>query len=105
MTGNLIFLNRFHIHWYSNKQVKVESSTFGAEFVAMCIAVEMTESFRYKLRMLGVPIDGSTNVYCDNEVVYQNNVIPESTLKKKQYSIVYHRCKEAVATTTIRVAK
>ena len=105
MTGILIFLNRAPIHWYSKKQSTVESSTFGAEFVAMRTAIEMTESLRYKLRMFGVPIDGSTNVYCDNEAVYQNTVIPESTLKKKHHSIAYHRCREAVAAKTVRVAK
>ena len=71
----------------------------------MRTAVEMAESLRYKLRMFGIPIDGSTNIYCDNEAVYQNTVIPESTLKKKHHSIAYHRCREVVAAKTIRVAK
>ena len=105
MTGILMFINRAPIHWYSKKQATVESSTFGAEFIAMRTAVEMAESLRYKLRMFGIPIDGSTNIYCDNEAVYQNTVIPESTLKKKHHSIAYHRCREAVAAKTIRVAK
>ena len=54
--------------------------------------------------MFGVPIDGSTNIYCDNEAVYQNTVIPESTLKKKHHSIAYHRYRDAVAAKTIRAA-
>jgi hypothetical protein len=29
-------------------------------------AVEMIEALRYKLRMFGVPIDGLTNIFCDN---------------------------------------
>ena len=105
MTGVLIFLDRAPIHFHSKKQATVEASTFGAEFIAMRTAVEMSESFRYKLRMFGIPIDGPTNIYCDNEAVYQNTVIPESTLKKKHHSIAYHRCREAVAAKTIRVAK
>ena len=71
----------------------------------MKIATEMIETMRYKLRMFGVPIDGSANVYCDNEAVYKNTSIPESTLKKKHHSIAYHRCREAVAARTIRAAK
>ena len=55
--------------------------------------------------MFGIPIDSPANVYCDNEAVYKNTVIPESTLKKKSNSIAYHRCREAVAAKTIRVAK
>ena len=71
----------------------------------MKVAVEMIEALRYKLRMFGVPIDGATNVFCDNEAVYKNTSVPESTLKKKHHSTAYHRCREAVAAKTIRVAK
>ena len=104
-TGVLIFVNKAPITWYSKKQATVEVSTFGAEFCAMRTAVEMLEAIRYKLRMFGIPIDGPANVYCDNEAVYKNTVIPESTLKKKHHSIAYHRCREAVAAGTVRVAK
>ena len=104
-TGVLIFCNKAPIHWYSKRQPSVESSTFGAEFRAMKTAVELTEALRYKLRMFGVPIDGPTSVFCDNEAVYKNTVLPESTLNKKHHSIAYHRCREAVAAQTIRVAK
>ena len=31
--------------------------------------------------------------------------MPESTLKKKHHAIAYHRCREAVAAGTVRVAK
>ena len=104
-TGILIFCNKAPIHWYSKRQPLVESSTFGAEFRAMKTAVELTEALRYKLRMFGVPIDGPTSVFCDNEAVYKNTVLPESTLNKKHHYIAYHRCREAVASNTIQVAK
>ncbi len=104
-TGVLIFCNKAPIHWYSKRQHTVETSTFGAEFRAMKTAVELTEALRYKLRMFGVPIDGPTSVFCDNEAVYKNTVLPESTLNKKHHSIAYHRCREAVAAQTIQVAK
>ena len=104
-TGILIFLNKAPIHWYSKQQPTVESNTFGAEYCAMKTAVEMVEGLRYKLRMFGVPIDGSANIYCDNEAVYKNTVMPESTLRKKHHSIAFHRCREAVAAKTICIAK
>ena len=104
-TGILIFVNRAPIIWYSKRQNTVETSTFGSEFVAMRIAVELIDSLHYKLRMFGIPIEGPTNVYCDNEAVTQNTTIPESTLKKKHYSIAYHHSHEAVAAGTIRVTK
>ena len=79
-TGVLIFCNKAPIHWYSKRQPIVESSTFGSKFRAMKTAVEMIEALRYKLRMFGVPIDGPTSIFCDNEAVYQNTVVLESTL-------------------------
>jgi hypothetical protein len=91
--------------WYSKRQNTVEASTFGSEFQAMKNAVELAEALRYKLRMFGVPIEASTNIFCDNEAVYKNTLLPESTLKKKHHSIAYHLCSEAVAAWTIRVAK
>ena len=51
--------------------------------------------------MFGIPIEGPTNVYCDNEAVTKNTTIPESMLKKKHNSIAYHWAHEAVAAGTI----
>ena len=102
-TGILLFLNRAPILWFSKKQNTVETSTFGAEFVALRIAVELIEAQRYKLRMMGVPIDGPCTVFCDNEAAVKNSTTPESTLKKKHNAIAYHRVREAVASGVIRI--
>ena len=91
--------------WYSKRQNTIETSTFGSEIVALKNANELIEGLRYKLRMMGVMVDGPTNIYCDNEAVTKNCSIPESTLKKKHHSIAYHRNREAVAAGTYRVAK
>jgi 3-keto-L-gulonate-6-phosphate decarboxylase len=85
------------ILWYSKKQGTVETSVFGAEFVAMKQALEATRGIRYKLRMMGIPIDGPTYVYGDNMSVIHNTQRPESTLKKKSNSICYHFVRESVA--------
>jgi hypothetical protein len=104
-TGILIFCNKAPILWFSKRQNTVETSTFGFEFIAAKIAVEMIEGLRYKLRMFGVPIDGPANVYCDNNSVVTNSARPESTLKKKHNAIAYHKVREAIAQGTIRIAK
>jgi hypothetical protein len=67
----------------------------------MCIAVEQIEGLQYKLRMMGVPIEGAANVFCDNQSVFKNCSFPESTLKKKHNAIAYHRVSEAQASRTI----
>ncbi len=84
-------MNRAPIIWYSKQQNTIETSTFGSEFVAAQIAVELIENLHYKLRMFGVPIDGLANVYCDNNSVCSNSTKPESTLKMKHNTIAYHR--------------
>ena len=104
-TGVLLFVNRSPMQWYSKKQLTVESSTFGSEMIAMKTAVELIEGLRYKLRMMGFPIDGPCNVFCDNNAVVHNTTNPDSPLKKKHLSIAYHRNREAQASKTIRVAK
>ena len=55
--------------------------------------------------MFGVPIEGLTNIFCDNEAVYKNTSIPELVLRKKHHSISYHRCLKVVATGTVRISK
>ena len=102
-TGIIIYLNNTPILWYSKRQNTVESSSFGSEFIALRIATEMIEGLRYKLRMFGVPIAGTTNVFCDNKSVVTNSSIPTSVLNKKHNSICYHRVREAQAADTIRV--
>ncbi len=68
-------------------------------------AIDLVKSLRYKLRMFGIPIDGPTDIFCDNESVFKNVSKPESVLSKKQHSISYHSCREAVASNIVRVAK
>lgn len=71
----------------------------------MHILVEMLEALRYKLRMMGIPIDRPANVFCNNKSVVTNSTVPTSTLKKKHNSIAYHRVREAVAQGILRFAK
>ena len=51
--------------------------------MALKYSVELVEALRYKLRMFGAPIEGGTNIYCDNEAVYKNCSIPESTYESE----------------------
>ena len=96
-TGYYIFLNSALIAWTSRRQPTIETSVFGAEFVAMKHGVETLRGIHYKLRMMGVLIDGPSYVYGDNMSVINNTQKPESVLKKKSNSICYHAIREAVA--------
>jgi hypothetical protein len=103
-TGILIYLNKAPIIWYTKKQNSVETSTFGSEFMAAKTAVDIIKGLRYKLRMLGVPIEEATHLKMDNMSVVVNTSAPESTLKKKSNAIAYHYVRECVAAGIIQIS-
>jgi len=96
-TGIFLFIQNAPIVWFSKKQTSIETSSFGSEFSAMKTAVEMVKGLRYKLRMMGVPINGPCNVKADNMSMVRNSSIPELQLKKKSNSIAYHCVREQTA--------
>ena len=65
-TRVLIFINKSPILWLSKDQNTVEMGTFGSEFVAMRIPVELVKGLMYKIRMMVIEVDGPKNVFCDN---------------------------------------
>ena len=103
-TGFIVFLNGAPIYWFSKRQNSVETSTFGSEFVAMKQATEYVRGLRYKLRMMGIPVDEPAYVFGDNKSVLCNTTAPESTLKKKSNAIAYHFVREGVARDEWRTA-
>jgi hypothetical protein len=60
---------------FSKHEPTVESSVFGAKFLAM-------KNGSYKLRMMDVPLSGPTYVYGDNMSVVHTTHSPASILKK-----------------------
>ena len=96
-TGYIMYMNSAPILWHSKRQGTVETSVFGAEFVAMKAGNEASRGLRYKLRMMGIPLDGPTYIFGDNMSVIYNTQKPESVLKKKSIAICYHYMRESVA--------
>ena len=78
---------------------------YRSKLMAGRIATELAMALRYCLRMMGVPIDGPTDVYCDNKGLVITAQRPESTLKKKHNAVNWHRIREAIAMKMARVAK
>ena len=65
---------------------------------------EYLRGLRYKLRMLGIPVEGPAYIHGDNQSVLANTTIPKLTLKKKSQSIAYHFVREGVARDEWRTA-
>ena len=103
-TGILIYVNRALIIWYSKCQNSVETSMFGSEFTALKTSIEMIKGLRFKLRMMGVPLDGPAHVRIDNMSIVNNTSRPESTLRKKSNAVSYHFVRENVASEMCRIA-
>jgi Fe-S-cluster containining protein len=103
-TGVLIFVNRAPILWFSKKQSTIETSSFGSEFQALKVGMELLIGLRYKIRMMGVPLEGYAHVKVDNMSVVKNTSVPESQLKKKSNSIAYHFVRQQVAADIARIS-
>ena len=93
------------IIWFSKRKNSVEASAFESEFTEIINTAEIIETLRYKLYVFGVPINGSTNLSCDNRAVCVITTRPESTLSKKHHSIDYCCRQEAVVEVTVRESK
>lgn len=105
VTGVLLFANNMPIEWISKRQKTVETSTYGSELVASRIATDLIVAYRYKFRMLGVPIEGPSMLLGDNASVIASASVPSSPLRKKHNAIAYHQVREAIAAKIIRFAK
>ncbi len=64
----------------------------------------MNKALQYKLRMMGIPIEGHTNTFCDNGIVVTNVTDPAPTISKNHKAIAYHKVNEAVAASVQRIA-
>ena len=96
-TGFIVYLNNAPVYWYSKRQGSVESSTYQAEFTAMKEATEYIRALRYRLRMMGIPVEGPAYIFGDNQSVLANTMNPGSVLKKKCAAVAYHLVREGVA--------
>ena len=103
-TGFLVYLNSALVYWSSKKQTSIESSSFSSEFITMKQCCEYIRSLRYKLRMMGIPVEGPAYIHGDNQSVLCNTSRPDSTLKKKSQSIAFHFVREGVARDEWRTA-
>jgi hypothetical protein len=65
----------------------VKMSMFVLEFFAAMNDTERIQALQYKLCIMSIPIDGPTNMFCDNEAVVSYSTLLESTLKNNHDAI------------------
>merc|ERR1712127_158514 len=76
ITGMISFVGRTPITHSSKRQSSVQTTTFGAEFVALKKAVEEAITLRYYLRSMGVSVTKPVIIYRDNLSAITNTINP-----------------------------
>ena len=102
-TGSIVLVNNAPIYSYSKRQTGVETSSFGSEFIALKQCCEYLRGLRFKLRSMGIIVDGPCLIFGDNKSVLINSSIPYSVLRKKSNSIAYHFARDGCAADEWRV--
>ena len=82
----------------------METSSFGSELVALRQCCEYLKGLRYKLRMMGIPVNNPCFVYGYDQSVLWNTSKPDSMLTKKTASVPYHFVLEGVSANEWRTA-
>ena len=100
LTGCPHFINKTPVDLYSKRQAKVETATYGSEFVAAKAATEQIMDIRQTLRYLGAPIGTKSFLFCDNRSVVTSATLCHSTLTKRHNILAFHRVREAIAAKT-----
>jgi hypothetical protein len=98
VTGILHLLNQTPADWYRNtpadwyrkQQATVEIATFGSEFTAARMAVDLIFDLRITLQYIGVPVSTKSSVVT-------NSKIPHTSLNKRHNAKSYHRVWEMIA--------
>ena len=96
------FVNGTPIDWYCKRQATVETATYGSEFVVARIATEQIIDLRISLRQLGVPVQGPSFLFGDNQLVVTSSTIPSSLLNKRSSALNYHRVRKAIAAKILK---
>ena len=103
--GIIVYVGSTRVTWSSKRQTSIQTSSYGAEFMAGKTAHEEAISIRYMLSCLGVRIKGPTILYGDNQGMIQSSTLIDSECKKKHITIAYNKMQECVAAKIVNPVK
>ena len=67
--------------------------------------MEKVQALHTKLQWLGIPVDGTTYMFCDNEIVVKYTSRAEITLSNKHQFIFWHSVREDIPAVRMRFLK
>jgi hypothetical protein len=97
MSGIIHFFNKTPVISFWKEQKTVETANHGSEFMVACQAAKQIIDLRYALRMMGIPLDGPSWMFGDNESLISSATFPHYTLNKRHNAISYHCVRECIA--------
>ena len=80
----LIYVNKTLLQQFLKKQLTVEMSVFGPDFIPMKQGIDALRGLRYKLMMMGILLSSPLYIYGHNVSAVYNTFRTESVLKKKK---------------------
>jgi len=98
VTAILHFVNQTPFDWFGKTQSTVNTATYGAESSAGRTAIEQMRGNKMTFQYLGVPIQGPSILFGDNQTVVNGASMPEVKLQKRHLMLSYHYMREAIAT-------
>ena len=98
-SGIITMFNLTPIDWFCKLQNTVETASYSSEFTVARQGVDKILAERFKLRALGVPIDGPAYMFGDNKSVVLSASIPTHGLNKRHNFLSFHRVRECIAAT------
>jgi hypothetical protein len=98
-------LNQTPVDYFCKRQNTVETATYGSEFLVARQGTEQNIDLRYTVRSLGIPLDGPSWMFGDNQSVITSSTIPHSQLSKRWNALSYHRVREAISSKVLYFCK
>eukprot|EP00957_Ditylum_brightwellii_P134114 10224624-Ditylum_brightwellii.AAC.1 len=83
IVGLIICVSSMPVMYQSKHQSAVDTSTYGAEFMAMKMTIEEVMTICYMLRCIGVEVSKPSHILGDSRSVIINATVPSPLLKKK----------------------
>jgi hypothetical protein len=80
-----------------NKQKTVVTATYKSELMVASQAAQQIIDLRCNLRMMGIPLDGPSLIFCNSNSVITSSTIPHSTLNKRLNVLYYHCVRKCIA--------
>jgi hypothetical protein len=95
--GGVFMVQETIVGVFSRRQSTVETATYASEFIAGRAALDESIAIRYKLRMLGAPLDGPIWMFGDNKSMINSAAEPAGRLTKRHLILSWHRLREKAA--------